>query len=306
MKRNIPPINALIFAEAVFRLGSFKLAAEEQLVTASAVSHQIKALEGWLGFALFIRKSRQSEPTEAGKRYLQNIGSLLSELETLTFSETNCESDVFVIRLHTTDSFANRWLVGRLTQYLECNDNIQISVQTIEYNQEFQSGYADVGIMFGERHGTNITSRLFLPEQIYPVCHPKFIDTNDGPENLLREVPLIDDCNLGVEWSQWFAVASDELVNFDETGITKGATYNHSHLALKAAELGDGIALASHPLVMDALKAKTLVAPFQTCLDTSEGYYIVQPKGDYQHSSISQFIEWLLDQAEQGALSKRD
>ncbi|RTG08732.1 LysR family transcriptional regulator, partial [Serratia marcescens] len=52
------PVNALRTFESAARLRSFKLAAAELAVTPTAISHQIKALEQQLGFALFKRVPR--------------------------------------------------------------------------------------------------------------------------------------------------------------------------------------------------------------------------------------------------------
>ena len=54
----LPPLKALPVFEAVARLLSFSAAAEELHVTQSAVSHQIRQLEGDLGETLFERGGR--------------------------------------------------------------------------------------------------------------------------------------------------------------------------------------------------------------------------------------------------------
>jgi hypothetical protein len=47
--RRLPPLNALRAFEAAARLESMSRAAEELSVTHAAVSHQVKALEEWVG-----------------------------------------------------------------------------------------------------------------------------------------------------------------------------------------------------------------------------------------------------------------
>ena len=47
MLRRLPPLNALKAFEAAARHESFTRAAEELCVTQGAVSHQVKALEGY-------------------------------------------------------------------------------------------------------------------------------------------------------------------------------------------------------------------------------------------------------------------
>ena len=58
MLRRMPPLGALRAYEAAARHLSFTLAAEELNVTPSAISHQVKALERWLGVPLFRRFNR--------------------------------------------------------------------------------------------------------------------------------------------------------------------------------------------------------------------------------------------------------
>ncbi|WP_333858578.1 LysR family transcriptional regulator, partial [Denitromonas sp.] len=69
----LPPLHTLIAFEAAARHGSFLRAGEALCITPSAVSHRIKALEDWLGQALFLRINRKIELTAAGAAYLAQI-----------------------------------------------------------------------------------------------------------------------------------------------------------------------------------------------------------------------------------------
>ena len=57
--RRLPSFSALRAFEAAARLESFALAAEELNLSASAVSHQMRALEAHFGRSLFARRSGQ-------------------------------------------------------------------------------------------------------------------------------------------------------------------------------------------------------------------------------------------------------
>ena len=67
MTYRLPPLNALRAFEAAARHLSFKKAAVELSVTPTAVSHQIKQLEEFLGFPLFRRLTRALELTAQGR-----------------------------------------------------------------------------------------------------------------------------------------------------------------------------------------------------------------------------------------------
>ena len=63
MSYRLPPLNALRAFEAAARHLSFKKAADELSVTPTAVSHQIRGLEDYLGIPLFRRLTRALELT---------------------------------------------------------------------------------------------------------------------------------------------------------------------------------------------------------------------------------------------------
>ena len=67
MRKRLPPLNALRTFEAAARHGSFKGAGDELCVSHSAVSHQIKKLEQYLGIDLFVRVARGVELSGAGR-----------------------------------------------------------------------------------------------------------------------------------------------------------------------------------------------------------------------------------------------
>ena len=65
----------------VVRQGSFARVAREIGVTPSSVSRAISTLEAELGFRLLQRTTRQLSLTEAGARYVDRIGPLVTGLE---------------------------------------------------------------------------------------------------------------------------------------------------------------------------------------------------------------------------------
>ena len=111
----IPPLKALRAFQVAGEYLSFKLAAEELCVTASAVSHQVKKLEGFLGFELFERKTRAIAFTEAGKNYHDFLSGMFARLE----AETHQVRAAFgrrIVRLCVPPFFAQELLMPRLDE----------------------------------------------------------------------------------------------------------------------------------------------------------------------------------------------
>lgn len=75
MVTRLPPLSSLRAFEAAARLRSFKKAAEELAVTATAISHRIRVLEECLDRPLFVRKVRAVDLTADGQVLLAAVSS---------------------------------------------------------------------------------------------------------------------------------------------------------------------------------------------------------------------------------------
>ncbi|MBI2584743.1 MAG: LysR family transcriptional regulator [Rhodospirillales bacterium] len=80
MRRSLPSLQRLRALEAVLRLGGFSAAAEELLLTQSAVSNQIKRLEDETGVLLIERIGKRVKPTPEGGILLAAAGRMTAEL----------------------------------------------------------------------------------------------------------------------------------------------------------------------------------------------------------------------------------
>ena len=119
-----PSLNFLHTFESVARHLSFTNAAKELFVTQAAVSHQIKALEDYLGVKLFHREKRKVFLSEEGQKLLPSVVSGLQGIADSLESIHNYDSeDTLVVGVGS--SFSANWLVHRLgtfyQQYPEVN-----------------------------------------------------------------------------------------------------------------------------------------------------------------------------------------
>lgn len=296
MRRKLPPLSLLAAAETVSRCESFTAAAAELNVTPSAISHQVKSLETWLGFKLFRRNSRSLRLTPQGGAYLSEVSGLLDRLEAITLSAMEDAGRTTMLRVQTTDSFAGRWLVRRLPRFQATHPSVSVRIVTREFSEGFKPDDADMAILYGRGDWDNFFCSLLLKEEITAVCSPQRLER--AGSGILREGQFIHDDNLGVTWADWLAFAG--LAGAGMSYRAPGLHFGHSHLALQAAERGDGIALASWPLVMDAVADGRLVMPFAARMATGSGYYIVQPASAERRKRCRILCDWLVSEAEAG------
>ena len=78
-------LRQILYLCAVVETGSFTRAAERCLVSQSAISQQVKSLEGELGFELLHRHGRSFDVTPAGELFARKAAALLAQLEDLRF-----------------------------------------------------------------------------------------------------------------------------------------------------------------------------------------------------------------------------
>src|SRR5512132_536323 len=115
---HLPPLKGIVAFEVVARVGSINKAADELNVTASAVSHQIANLEGFVGRRLFERTSRGLVLTPVGERYRSDVTGALALIASAAHNARSAEG-VEVLRVHCAPSFASLWLMPRLPSFLQ-------------------------------------------------------------------------------------------------------------------------------------------------------------------------------------------
>ena len=116
MADRLPPLTAIRYFEAAARHLSFTKAAEELHVTHSAISHQIKALEEWLGIALFRRMNRAIVLTEAGQAYMRPVKEAFERLGEAS-RILKAREQTGTLTVSVMPSFAAKWLVPRIGSF---------------------------------------------------------------------------------------------------------------------------------------------------------------------------------------------
>jgi LysR family transcriptional regulator, glycine cleavage system transcriptional activator len=292
MARRLPPLSSLRVFECAARHLSFTRAGDELCVTQAAVSHQIKALEEWVGTPLFRRLNRTLKLTEAGERMLAPLTQALDLMATATRNAVDGPGAT-VINVATWDSFLSLWLMPRLHRFRAAHPDIDPRFFAKASDDLLTSGDADVEIRYGGGPWPGVRSERLLEEEIFPVCSPRLLETGPPLTCLadLQHHELLHDV-FSVDWQNF-------LSQFGETGVDtrRGLGFNHSHLVLQACRLGAGVALGRSVLVADDIRQGLLVRPFPEALRSEVAYYVVYREDDAQQPALKAFVEWLLGEA---------
>ena len=254
---HLPPLKGIVAFEVVARLGSINKAADELNVTASAISHQITNLEGFVGRRLFERTSRGLVLTPVGERYRIDVAGALALIASAAQNARSSEG-VEVLRIHVAPSFASLWLMPRLPQFLAAHPDLRVQLSAAFSDSDFSRGEIDLDIRYGPVRGGDLRVETVFTEQILPFASPKLLDRAAirEPNDLLGQPLILSAVNV-VQWPRWFAAHGVPL-----SPATYALTFDRTHLAIEAAVQGLGIALDSARLAETFLVRGDLVPVF--------------------------------------------
>jgi LysR family glycine cleavage system transcriptional activator len=297
MRRRLPPLKTLpAFEIAADRL-SFSEAAGELHLTHGAVSRQIKTLETALGVALFRRRNRRIELTEAGLALLPGVREALQLLEACTVAvATSPRQGALVVSCVAT--FMMRWLIPRLYDFNALHRAIEIRLSATDAAIDFARNGIDIAIRRGKPPWPrNVIASPFLADRVGPVCAPALLKgRNKLRVSDLRHYKLLHAETSLQAWSDWAR-------HIDAAGvdIKKSEGFEHTYFMLEAAASGLGIGIASHPLVEHDLQSGRLVAPFGFT-PTGKSYCVLHAKQAAGNAKIEAFRSWIVSVAQRSRL----
>jgi LysR family glycine cleavage system transcriptional activator len=278
--------------EAVARLSSFRLAAEELSVTKSAVSHQVQALEGYLGVRLLNRGGHGISLTSAGRTLLPEVQGALDRLaDAVADLRDLSRSEPLTISLLPT--FAVRWLIPRLHDFTHRHPDIEVRLDASLDAADFASSGVDVAIRYGRGGWVGLNCEPLIAESLIPVCRPAHLRGPfplQQPSDLARHVLLHNSAHPD-DWPRWLAAAA--VTGID---LQRGPRFAYSELLLKAAAEGLGVALARRHLIEKDLADGSLMAPFDLACETGFSYWLVWPRKRFADRRVASFRSWVLGQ----------
>ena len=292
MSRRLPPLKSVRAFEAAARRQSFNQAADELFVTPSAISHQVKALETYLGVDLFLRTRRQVLLTPLGERYLQSITHALDEIDLAT-RRLVASPHSGAVNVSVAPSFLTRWLVPRVREFQDRHPDVELRLSPNSGPIDFAWSDIDMAIYFGDGRWEGVESFFLLKVILVPVCSPSFLADKPPmtqPSDLGRQT-LIDVSTRPAEWDEF-------LAEFGATRPKRGKrlSFSNTSLAIGAAMENLGVALADQHMIAREVKYGQLVRPLDIEMDMGQGFYMVYQQGRKLAAGMQSFFDWVLEE----------
>ena len=285
------PLNALRVFDAVAKTGSFKAAADLLFVTQSAVSHQIRHLEDWLGAPLFDRDG-------ARPKLLPHAVELARALS-LSFAEVEaaCRRARELTRagplvIAAIPSVAVCWLIPRLAGFRRAHPEIEIRVIYAMHGRDID--FRDVHLAFvfaqGRPERADVRAEAFLPGASVPVCSPALLGGGvvSRPSQMLSLGLLHDTDATG--WAAWFRRMGVPMPHQPGAPV-----YEDFNLLRAAALAGQGVALCPLAMIEPDLAAGRLVQLSGVSVLEDHGYHLLT--GSLDETAMTQAVRAFRDWA---------
>ena len=284
-------LDALHAFEAAARLRSFKLAAAELNVTATAVSHRIRKLEEQLGKPLFVRKVREVALTEEGAWLLAAVSDGLAQIAAVI--ERIRTPARQTVRLSVTPAFAAKWLVPKLPAFQTAYPEIDLYVHTSYAVVDLNAGAADLAVRYGDGRFAGLQAEPLLQECFAPVASPSLL-ADLGRE--VKQWPLIHlewhrPAQGAVDWNAWAQAAG-----VPPADVQGGIRYSDGGHAIQAAVAGQGVALLGLKLIKTELDLGLLQVAAEPQLP-AQYYWLCEPLRRKPEAAVKVVKDWLLAQA---------
>ncbi|HRA15058.1 MAG: LysR substrate-binding domain-containing protein [Nitrospirota bacterium] len=282
--RRIPPIQCLLTFEALARLRSVTLTADELCVTPSAVSHRVKQLEQILGTQLFGRADFSL--TTDGIAYLAHVREGLGALQ--RFPGMTGTPGKRRLKLAVTPTFARVILIPRLRQFIEVYPEIDLALQISIPLLDVVAEDADLTVRFGTGHYADLEHTEIARDVVTPLASPAWLREH-GPFERPDELELNTLLRSPLEpWRTWFSA-----VGLDWPEPREGSQFNDVGLMCDAAAAGMGVALVRLKLGAPWIENGTLVRLFDTDVPSPHAHYLCWRTGTMDRWECAAFAEWL-------------
>jgi LysR family transcriptional regulator, glycine cleavage system transcriptional activator len=284
----IPPIHCLLSFEALARLRSVTLAADELNVTPSAVSHRMRQLESLLGLKLFARSDFTL--SAHGAAYLTQVRTGLQALAQVP-GHAPVQPSAARLRLAVTPTFSRQILLPRLALFRHAYPEVELILQVAIPYLDVKAEEADLEVRYGTGPYAGVEQVRILSDEVCPVCSPEYMN-EFGPFGSFESADVVSRARLIrsplESWNTWFKAFGIALPE-----PRAGAQFNDVGLMLDAAAAGFGVTLARLKLGRDWLDSGRLVRLSPRSVASPNHHFLCWKPGTLERWECAAFVDWL-------------
>ena len=248
-----------VFAK-VATLGSLSGAARALGMSQTMATKHIAALEERLGVKLLHRTTRKITLNEPGRRYLESVERILSELAEADAIATAERVEVTgTLRVNAPVSFGLREIVPRLTEFSNQHPGLTVDLGLSDRAVDLVEEGWDVAVRIGKIEDESLIARKLAPCRLLVTASPAYLKNRGTP---LRITELAAHDCLGYTLSTSIGANRWQFGTDGSISVpVNGSLHANNGDALVAAALaGHGIVYQPTFLVGDDVRAGRLIS----------------------------------------------
>lgn len=291
-------LNGLIALKLVAEKRNFSSAAAELEVSPSAVSQMIRQLESKLGVTLLMRTTRTTSLTEAGQRFLAQMGPALEQiLVTMDEISTLGTKPSGLLRLNMPRAIYPVYLAPIISSFTKKYPDVTLELFFEDVASDvFEQGF-DAGIRLSDILAKDmVATKLYGPVKFITAASPKYLDKvgrPKHPKDLLSHNCIRIRLGSGL-YDRW----EFEHKGKDFQVQVKGSLiFSDSLLMVEAAADGHGVIYTSEDIIRDKVKSGKLEVILSQYAAESEGFYLYYPNREQMLPKLRAFIDHIKAQS---------
>lgn len=277
---------------AVAKHRSFVAAAGSLNMSASAVSHAVRAVEDRIGEPLFTRTTRSVALTEAGKAFIERISAALEEIYAGVEDVRARRGDLMgTLKINASRVAFQIAVVPILARMAETHPHLKVEVHTNDALVDIVGQGFDAGIRLGESLEQDMVAvRLTPPFKAILVASNAYLEARGYPHTLADLAMhncigfrLLAAGNL----YEWELVEEGRPVSVRTHGTT---VITDATLARDLAWAGIGVAYIFEPLVREDLRLGTLRWILPHVSRQEDGLFLYYPRRASLSTRLRAFV----------------
>jgi DNA-binding transcriptional LysR family regulator len=277
---------------AVARHLSFRRAAVERGVAASAISHTIRSLEARVGVRLLHRTTRSVSLTDAGERFLEELQPAFGQIERALDSLNAFRGTPFgTVRINVPNSIAPFILHDVMGPLLRRNPGLKLDIVATDRLVDIVEEGFDAGIRFGDR-----LTQDMIAVRIKPALRFAIVASPDYFQG--REIPLLP-ADLHQHACIRYRYPSGAIYNWElekdgqaiDVEVDGAITIDDQDLMVEAALQGCGLAYVWENRILRHVAEGQLVRCLADWLPSDDGLRLYYPSRRYLSAGLRTLID---------------
>jgi DNA-binding transcriptional LysR family regulator len=277
---------------SVAETGSFSAAARRSGLATSVLTKRVDQLERAVKTRLFVRTTRIVTLTEAGRRWIERVRSLVADFDDTMRQVSDTEHDLEgPLRVKAPTTLTVLYLADILARFQAQNPKLSMEIVLADRAVNPADEGFDLAVAAFDAAFSDVVDIPLCPLRPMLCASPDYVARRGAPAHP-RDLIAHDTLNFAPTGSIWSFNSPQGSTTVE---ISPRFSANDGQVLLRAALAGNGIALLSEYLTAPRLAAGELVPVLESYQPPERWVKMLIPEARMQLARISALAQFLKD-----------